>query len=447
MRIWFRLSICVVVLLCLCGCAVGQSESEPENTISFMVFGEPAELVAYQQLVAAFAAQYPDITVQLRHVPGQSEYRQRLAADFSAGSPPDVMLLNYRRFASFAALGGLEPLEDYFKQSTVLKAADFFTPTLEFFHYEGQLWCVPQNVSSLVVYYNRDLFDAAGVPYPTEQWTREDFLARAQALTKDLDGDGVIDQYGVGLSPSLFRLAPFIWQNGGKLVDDPVNPTRLALDTPAALSAFQWFVDLQVREGVVPDAVAEVTESSEQRFLNGRLAMYFNSRRGVPTYRTITAFEWDVAPIPLGYAPLGTTSADSSEFFPAGILHSDGYCMAASTANKAAAWTFIEFANSVAGQTLMAQTGRTVPSLVAVAESEAFLTPDLPPANSRVFIDTIPVLRGVPVISGWPAIEETASREIERAFYGAVSVEEAAVTAISLTRSYFNRGDLGEPQR
>jgi multiple sugar transport system substrate-binding protein len=421
-------NFCLFCLLLLC--CVGCGPSEERGSITFMVFGDPAELAAYQRLVEAFEAQHPEIDVELGHVPGQQDYRQRLAADFSTGEPPDVMLLNYRRFAQFAASGGLAPLGPYLAQSDLLHEPDFYAPTLESFTFDGQLWCIPQNISSLVVYYNRDLFDAAGLAYPTGDWTRDDFVALARALTRDLDGDGQIDQYGAGLSPNLFRLAPFVWQDGGELVDDPANPTRLTLDSPATLAAFQWFVDLQVKEGVVPDAVAEVAESSESRFLNGRTAMYFNSRRGVPTYRTITTFQWDVAPLPNGPRP-------------SGILHSDGYCLAAKTQDKAAAWTFIEFANSAEGQRLVAATGRTVPSLIEVAESPAFLDPDQPPANSRVFLDTIPQLGRVPLLSTWPAVEETASREIERAFYGQASVEEAAAAAVSLTQPYFDRAASG----
>lgn len=411
------------VLTVLLFCLSCRPRSAPV-TVSFMVFGEPAEVAAYEQLVAAFEAQYPAIDVQLSHVPSQSDYQQRLVAAFSAGNPPDVMLLNYRRYAFFAAQGGLEPLDHYLAQSELIHESDFFTPTIGAFRFEGRLWCIPQNVSSLVVYYNRDLFDAAGVEYPTEGWNWNDFVSRARALTRDTDGDGQIDQYGVGLSPNLFRLAPFIWQNGGELVDDPLRPTRLALDSPAALEALRWFVGLQVQEGVAPDLVAETAEDSESRFLNGRLAMFLNSRRGVPTYRTITAFEWDVAPLPRGRQA-------------AGILHSDGYCMAAAAPNKAAAWAFIEFANSPQGQELMASTGRTVPSLVRVANSPAFLDPNLPPANSRVFIDTVPLLRAVPIMANWPAIEETAGRQIEMAFYGQIPAEEAAASAIELTRPYF----------
>ena len=204
-----------------------------------------------------------------------------------------------------------------------------------------------------------------------------------------------------------------------------MQPTRLTLDSPAALDAFQWFVDLQVREHVVPDAAAEQAEPGENRFMNGRLAMYFNSRRGVPAYREIEGLDWDVAPLPVG--------AEA-----AGILHSDAYCMAAKASDKDAAWLLIEFANSVEGQTLMAGTGRTVPSLREVAESPAFLDPLQKPASSRVFLDAIPLLRRVPLLPEWPRIEELASREIERAFYGQATVLDAAQSAIDLTLPYFH---------
>lgn len=408
----------VLLAVLLTACGGGDS-----GAVSFSVFGDPEELAAYEGLVAAFETQFPDIDIELRHVPGQSDYRQRLATEFAAGSPPDVFLLNYRRLAPFAADGGLEPLTDYLAGSDLIQEADFYPTTIAPFKWQGELWCIPQNVSSLVVYYNADLFAAAGVPLPTNEWTRDDFLAAALALTQDTDGDGMTDQYGVGIEASLFRLAPFVWQNGGDIVDDPANPTRLTLDTPEARSAFQWLVDLQVVHHVAPDRTAESAEESESRFLNGRLAMFFNSRRGVPTYRTITGFTWDIAPLPLAEVP-------------AGILHSDGYCMAAATENKEAAWTFIEFANSVEGQTLIAASGRTVPSLISVAESSAFLDGQ-PPANSQVFLDTIPLLKAVPTMSTWVGIEETAGQEVERAFYGEATIDEAIAAADELTQPFF----------
>ncbi len=213
------LSLALVIFLTAC--------ADDTRRITFSIFGDPAELAAYQNLVEAFEAGHPDIDIELRHIPSQSEYRQRLAADFSSGSPANVMLLNYRRFATFAAQGGLEPLGPYLAESRLIAESDFLTPTIDSFYLDDRLWCIPQNLSSLVVYYNRDLFDAAGIAYPSNNWTKEDFLAAARALTQDGNGDGQTDQYGAGIAPNLFRLAPFIWQNGGELVDDMDQPTRL----------------------------------------------------------------------------------------------------------------------------------------------------------------------------------------------------------------------------
>jgi multiple sugar transport system substrate-binding protein len=332
--------------------------------------------------------------------------------------------MNYRRYASFAAKDLLQPLGSYVAESDLIQPEDFFPATIEAFMWQGELMCIPQNISSLVVYYNQDLFDEYDVPYPSDKWTWAEFVEVAQALTHDLDGDGRMDQYGLGIDPSLFRLAPFIWQNDGVLVDDPDQPTRLTLTRPPVLEAMQWFVDLRQVHGVVPDRVEEVSQDSESRFIAGTTAMFLNSRRGTPTYREIDSFTWDVAPL-----PNGKTSA--------GILHSDAYCLSQTAPHKEAAWTFIEFANSVAGQTIIAGSGRTVPSLMAVAESDAFLDPTLPPSRATVFLDNADVVRRVPVISTWQEIENVASEEIERAFYGDISVFDAATLAVQRTEEYF----------
>lgn len=411
----------LLTVLLLVGCGA----SRP--SVSFMVFGDAAEFAAYQELVAAFEDAHADIDIALTHIPAARDYRTKLATDFAAGNPPDVVLLNYRRVPAFAAAGQLEPLGPYLDASDLIARADFYPITLESFTWRGELTCIPQNISSLVVYYNRDRFAAASVAEPADDWTWDDFLAAAQALTLDTDGDGATDQYGLGIEPSLYRLAPFVWQNGGRIVDDPANPLHLGLTRLPSLEAVEWFVALQAVHGVAPDRAAEASIDSETRFIQGTTSMYLNSRRGTPTYRESAGFDWDIAPLPRGKTA-------------AGILHSDAYCLSASATDKDAAWRFIEFANSPQGQGIVARSGRTVPSLIAVAESAAFLDPAAKPFRSRVFLDTIPVLQMVPLISTWEEIEVTASEEIERAFYGDITAEEAAILARERTGEYFVLG-------
>ncbi len=427
MRTIARAALTTLLALVL---TAGVTVAQERRQVSFMVFVDPAELAAYQTLEAAFEAARPDIDVSLVHIADQGDYRQRLAADLAAGTPADVVLLNYRRYGQFAARGVLEPLGRRLRESTVVREADFYDEALRPFRWQGELMCIPQNLSSLVVYYAKDLFDAAGLPYPADAWTWDDFLATAQALTRDTDGDGTVDQHGLGTEATIFRVAPFIWQNGGDLVrlNDSGQPFQLAFDAPATQEAIEWFVDLQTTHHVVPDAIEEAAMTSEDRFQNGTLAMFLNSRRGVPAYRQITGFDWDVAALPTGRQP-------------AGILHSDAYCMPTAARDKDATWAFIEFANSATGQAIVAASGRTVPSIRSVAESEAFLDPQARPANSQVFLSTLPVIRAVPVMPTWVDIEELASDELEHAFYGQQTVDEAIANAQTLTAPFFSAGD------
>jgi multiple sugar transport system substrate-binding protein len=418
-----HLFIFLAVLFSLIGCTGG----EP-STVSFMVFGDPAEQQAYQMLVDAFSEKYPNITVEMIHIPSQGDYRERLATDYAAGTPPDISFMNYRHYAAFAAKGLLEPVAPRLAESEVIAADEFYPIALEAFTWRGELMCLPQNISSLVVYYNQDLFDQAGLPYPADDWTWAEFLETAVTLTQDTDGDSTIDQYGLGVEPTIQRLSPFVWQNGGQVVDSDTNPTTLFIDVFPAIEALEWFTALQTEHHVVPDRVAETSQDSESRFLAGTTAMYLNSRRVTPTFREIESFTWDVAPLPRGQEE-------------AGVLHSDGYCLSATAEDKEAAWQFIEFANSAEGQTIVAQAGRTVPSLMAVAESPAFLDPNQLPSRSRVWLDTADTLRLVPIISTWEEIEGIADEEIERAFYGDISPADAAHNARTRTVEYFLLGE------
>ena len=99
------------------------------------------------------------------------------------------------------------------------------------------------------------------------------------------------------------------------------------------------------------------------------------------------------------------------------VLHSDAYCLAKSSPRKDAAYRFIEFAMSTEGATMIAKTGRTVPSLKAVAESPAFLDPAAPPHSARVFLDSILHMRRTPNIATWNEIESRVDPMIEDWFY------------------------------
>jgi multiple sugar transport system substrate-binding protein len=415
-----------------------RAQTPTTSTVSFGFWGDPAEASAYEAIVDAFEERHPEIDVLIEYVPDANDFYARLATGYAAGDVPDVYLINYRRYGQFAAAGGLTPVGPALEQSETIAAEDYYPQPMEAFTFNGELMCLPQNLSSLVVYYNRDLFEAAGVPLPTMDWTWDDFLAAAQTLTLDTDSDGVTDQYGVGIEPSLIRMTPFIWQAGGELVDNLEAPTTLTIDTPAAREGLQFVLDLNHVHHVVPSESEVLAQGLEDQFAAGTVAMLFQSRRVVPTLRESAEFIWDVAPLP--------RHAEA-----AGVLHSDAYCLSANAEHPEAAWAFIEFANGPEGQPIAAAVGRTVPSLKQIAESPAFLGPndgvatgteqdrEQPPASARVYLDTVESMRRVPSTATWPEVEQAFNDAFLQAFYGDRSLDEAIATTLERTEEPFAR--------
>jgi multiple sugar transport system substrate-binding protein len=427
-----RVLLLLVVLIGAAACGGGgrggAGDGEVTGEVSFMVFGDPEEIQAYREVIATYEQEHPKVDVNLIETSDRDDLIARLSTSFAGGAPPDLFLLNYRFYAQFAARGVLEPIESRVDGSEVFQQDDFYEEALNAFRFDGTLTCLPQNISSLVVYYNKDLFEEADIAEPRTGWNWDEMVSAARKLTKDEDGDGLAEVYGLGVEASLIRIAPFVWSNGGELVDDDESPAHFTLDSPEAQAALTEFLKLRLVHQVIPSEEEVEAEDDETRFQNGRLAMVLSSRRSTPTFRTITEFDWDVAALPQFREQ-------------AGILHSDAYCMTKASENKDAAWSFMEYALGPEGAAVVARTGRTVPSLRNVAESEAFLDPTAQPANSQVFLETIPVIRQVPSISTWPEIEDAAASILEEALYEGESASEVARRLRAATDPIFERAE------
>ena len=422
----------------LLSCTSGDAGSEESptvtepTTLSVWVSGDPEETQAFVDVADAFEASQGSISVDVVVIAERDDLIARLATAFAGGEPPDLFLMNYRYLGQFEAKGALEPVGPHLDSSDAISSEEFYDEAMSVFQADGQQVCMPQNVSSLVLYYNEDLFADAGLePPPAEGWKWNDMVAAATELTQDTDDDGTPDIYGLGTDVEIIRLAPFIWSNGGEIVDDPVNPTKFTIGSLDAIQPIQAFLDLRSVAGVVPTDEEAESADFETRFLEGSLAMMLESRKVVPSFRTITDFEWDVAELPVHRQP-------------ATILHSDAYCMTAASEHKDQAWAYLEYALGSEGQTIATETGRTVPSLISVAESDAFLDPSVPPANSQVFLDNIPYIQAVPHIETWPEIEDVVNALLEEAYYeptGRGEAGEFVVAVLDQTKGLFERAN------
>ena len=167
----------------------------------------------------------------------------------------------------------LEPIQSRVNSSRLFRQKDFYKQALDAFKFDGTLTCQPQNISSLVVYYNKKLLKASKVAAPKPGWTWKQMVTAAQKLTKDKNGDGKIDEYGLGVEviDHSRRSLRLVERRQHRRYNK--NPTRLTLSTPAAQGALREFLKLHTVYGVTPGDAELEAEDDETRFQNGRLAM------------------------------------------------------------------------------------------------------------------------------------------------------------------------------
>lgn len=397
-----------VALVAACSSEPGDTGSQRggdggTSPITFQLKAEPEEQAVYTSLVTAYGKQGGGA---VRLVPlGRKDHLTRLTTAFASGNPPDVFLLNYREFSPFVLRGAIEPIGPLMEKAGV-SLGDYYEEPRKAFTYDGALQCMPQNISSMVVYWNTDLFADAGLPTPGPDWTFDDLVAAAKALTS-----GQVK--GLGIEPSITRMAPVIWGNGGRIVDDLESPTRLTLDEPASREALQRMQDLAAQ--VSPDKESQASQGLLEQFMTGKLAMLMSSRVEVPALREQEGLSFDVAPMP------GMKQ-------PAAILHSDAYCIAKGSKNREEAARFVAYAVGQQGATITALGGRTVPSLTSVAQSPAFLSTAKEPRSSQVFLDNVAHLQHTPVVPAWPEIEDVIETELTRAFLDGAPLDEVLKT-------------------
>lgn len=361
----FRRFACTIALVAMAGFALAQS------TVEFATWGGTEDLDIYEQLINDFEAANPDVIVELIHIPSAGDYEQNLATLIAAGAAPDVFFINNISLPGFAAQGAFMPLEQFASEEFL---SDFFPGHLDAFRHGGELMALPRDISNMVLFYNQDLFAEAGVAEPTAGWSFDDFMAAAQALTQDTDGDGNVDQFGFGYSTFYLFWQPWVWSNGGSFFS--ADHSEFTLNQGAGLEGLETYVGLRCGINVAPTAEQAAERSAASMFASGDAAMIVDGRWRVAPLLSNEAvdFNWDVALFPEG--PAGS------------VIGVDGSGWGISSTSNApeAAWRFIEYVSSAEAQALWTEAGIIIPSRRSVGLTDSFITPDVMPASDEIFI-------------------------------------------------------------
>lgn len=226
-------------------------------------------LSPHQQIIQAFEDANPGIIAQLEAVAGR-DYYARLLTQLAAKAAPDVMQIGDDAVPSFVEKGAFVPLAE-----GSFDPAIYLPGVLEPGQVGGQQYLLPKDYTPLGVYYNKKLFDAAGLAYPEEGWTWEDLLATAQVMTKDENGDGTPEVWGIQL-PATWTTGFEYWvaAAGGKLISEDGMSFVGYMDSPEVIRAVQFYADLYNKYKVAPPP-ADLNQwgGGNAEFANGQAAM------------------------------------------------------------------------------------------------------------------------------------------------------------------------------
>ncbi|MBC7897913.1 MAG: extracellular solute-binding protein, partial [Cytophagaceae bacterium] len=227
----------------------------------------PAENALDLPAIRAFEAAHPNVRVENEPVSNQAEYREKVITSIVSNAPPDVFLMDNIDVPAFAEAQVVLDLKP-FASRVGLDLASFYPNVLDIFTRDGRVQAFPKGFSPLVYYYNRALFDAQGLSYPQDGWTWGEFVATAKALTRDLDGDGSIDQWGTALIRPFYAWQAMIWSGGGDILQPDGKSASGALDGPASIAALEFLTGLVVTHGVAPrpNAFRAVTGNETRLF-------------------------------------------------------------------------------------------------------------------------------------------------------------------------------------
>lgn len=384
-----KIIICFIIVgsifLCL---SAGFKNVEKDNrtTIQFASWGSKSEIDILTPLLKDFESQNPDIRIDFMHIP--QNYFQKIHLLFASNTSPDVIFINNLYLPVYANAGVLEDLSDY----GIDKNA-FYKKSLESLSWNGKLFAVPRDVSNLVIYYNKDLFDKNGVHYPKKDWTFDDFLHTAQKLTRRPDTFGISFE-----EDSLFYL-PYLMSEGGGILSDDLQ--REIIDEPESQKGLKFYADLRKKYHIAPEKSESASATMAQMFLQGRLGMHLSGRWLVPKYREEAKFDWDIAQFPSG---------DAGSVVP---MDSSGWAVAKSSKHKEKALRLVQFLSSKESIEKLSASGLIVP---ARKDCAGVILDGQKPKNSQVFLDVIESSKPTPVSVDYNVLNDKLKNKNEALF-------------------------------
>ena len=362
---------------------------DTRTVVQFSSWGSKSEIDILKPMLEDFERENPDVKVDFMHIP--QNYFQKLHLLFASNTAPDVIFINNLYLPLYANAGLLEDLTE-----SGVDESKFYEKSLRALSFKGKLYAIPRDISTLVIYYNKDLFNEKKLPYPDKNMTFEGFLNLAQKLTDKNKGI-----FGISFEEDPLFYLPYLMSEGGGILSDDLE-TQI-LNTPESQNGIAFYSKLRNKYHVAPKKQESASATMAQMFLQGKLAMHLSGRWLVPKYREAAEFDWDIAPFPKG---------SQGSIVP---LDASGWAISAQSKHKEEAMRLIKYLSSKENSEKFSESGLIVPARVDAAASQHFLN-GKKPKNAKVFLDVIETAKPTPVNVNYNEILDNTKQILEKKF-------------------------------
>ncbi|GAB2571071.1 ABC transporter substrate-binding protein [Gracilibacillus alcaliphilus] len=413
--LWGALVLSLVLLMVGCSNDTGSEGDSGEGDkveLRMSIVAGTDEMPGWQGIVDAFNESQTDIEVKLERLPGSwDEYNQKMTAQIASGDPPDIGRIGVAYMPMYSSKGQLEDLSPFIES---LNKDDYYDSIFTEYT-DGNIYGAPIGVYTMAMYYNKNLFDEAGIEYPPadweEAWTWDQYKEAAEKITK---GSGANKQYGayVGFNPE--RSIQYLWSNNGGLINEEM--TEPIVNTEESKEALTFLQSL-IQSGISPTPAETETMPVDQLFKTGRLGMIAEGQWMMPSFAEIDSFEWGVAPIP--------RSSKGEAVTPNFI---DKYVIYKGSDHVEEAWEAIEFFMSEEAENILVDHGLGgIPTLKSVAEErENDMFNPLNSEEKAVWFQSVDYSREVPFTNNWQELMNESMKKFDLVGLDELEADKAA---------------------
>lgn len=386
------------------GTTENAGDSEEEVVLNIALFSDDKPML--EQIAEIYNQDHPNVRLNFIEC-APDDYDEKIIVQLAGGQDIDLVWAgNNAAYADFASKDLLLPLDDYIKNDQVDVSG--YGPTYEGLKIKGQMYLMPIRNSVWMLYYNKDLFDAAGVEYPKGSMTYEEFRDLAKKMTQ---GEGTEKIWGAYIHTWPISWTRYAIQGGTTIIDENLNPF---------VEALQYRMDLEADGSIMAYTEQKATTAHyKSAFLKGNVAMHIMGDFHIGQLREAQkngelTFDWDIAasPVPEGVSPNTTTG------MPA------GFGINKKSKNPDAAWDFLNFASGEEGAKVYAKAGY-IPSYLNDAVREIIsYDGEMKPENISALLEQ-KVYVEYPAVSGIGQVDKIYDEESQLVFAGEATPEQA----------------------